>query len=157
MVRRRAFFQEESSFVSFVMRLTIAPLHKIHVEPHLVMAALIGLSDAQSFVVNGKCTVLPYSPPLIGVRRYEKPTHVRLRTPHRPWTTQRCGLGGIGKSQSVKASCVKSIPPTTENWLRKLYTYNKKNCKSTKDKHETNHINNKYNDTNTDTRKMHNT
>ena len=28
---------------------------------------------------------------------------------------------------------------------------------STEDKHETNHINNKYNDTNTDTRKMHNT
>ena len=52
---------------------------------------------------------------------------------------------------------VKSIPPTTENWLRKLYTYSLNNDKSTKDKHETNHINNKYNDTNTDTRKMHNT
>ena len=51
---------------------------------------------------------------------------------------------------------VKSIPPTTENWLRKLYTCNKKNYMSTEDKHETNHINNKYNDTNTDTRKMHN-
>ena len=51
---------------------------------------------------------------------------------------------------------VKSIPPTTENWLRKLYTYSKKNYMSTADKHETNHIN-KCNDTNTDTRKMHNT
>ena len=52
---------------------------------------------------------------------------------------------------------VKSIPPTAENWLRKLYQYSKKNCKSTEDKHETNHINNKYNDTNMNTRKMHNT
>ena len=52
---------------------------------------------------------------------------------------------------------VKSIPPTTENWLRKLYQYSKKNYKSTEDKHETNHINNKYNDTNMNTRKMHNT
>ena len=52
---------------------------------------------------------------------------------------------------------VKSILPTTENWLRNLYTYSKKNYMSTEDKHETNHINNKYNDTNTDTRKMHNT
>ena len=51
---------------------------------------------------------------------------------------------------------VKSIPPTTENWLRKLYKYSKKNHKSTEDKHETNHINNKYNDTNMNTRKMHN-
>ena len=31
------------------------------------------------------------------------------------------------------------------------------NDKSTEDKHETNHINNKYNDTNMNTRKMHNT
>ena len=52
---------------------------------------------------------------------------------------------------------VKSMPPTTENWLRKLYQYSKKNYKSTEDKHETNHINNKYNDTNMNTRKMHNT
>ena len=52
---------------------------------------------------------------------------------------------------------VKSIPPTTENWLRKHYKYSMKNDKSTEDKHETNHINNKYNDTYTDTRKMHNT
>ena len=51
---------------------------------------------------------------------------------------------------------VKSIPPTTENWLRKLYIYSMNNNTSTEDKHETNHINNKYNDTNTDTRKMHN-
>ena len=51
---------------------------------------------------------------------------------------------------------VKSIPPTTENWLRKRYKYSKKNYKSIEDKHETNHINNKYNDTNMNTRKMHN-
>ena len=52
---------------------------------------------------------------------------------------------------------VKSIHPTTENWLRKHYKYSKKNYKSTEDKHETNHINNKYNDMNMNTRKMHNT
>ena len=51
---------------------------------------------------------------------------------------------------------VKSFPPTTENWLRKLYVYSMNNNTSTEDKHETNHINNKYNDTNTDTRKLHN-
>ena len=52
---------------------------------------------------------------------------------------------------------VKRILPTTENWQRKLCTYSKKNYTSTEDKHETNHINSKYNDTNNDTRKMHNT
>ena len=51
---------------------------------------------------------------------------------------------------------VKSIPPTTENWLRKLYIYSMNNNTSTEDKHETNHINDKYSDTNTDTRKLHN-
>ena len=50
---------------------------------------------------------------------------------------------------------VKSMPPT-ENWLRKRYKYSK-NYKSTEDKHETNHINNKCNDMNMNTRKMHNT
>ena len=50
----------------------------------------------------------------------------------------------------------KSMPPTTENWPRKLYIYSLNNNTSTEDKHETNHINNKYNDTNTDTRKLHN-
>ena len=54
------------------------------------------------------------------------------------------------------AVIVKSIPPTTENWLRKLYIYSLNNDTSTEDKDETNHINNKYNDTNTDTRKLHN-
>ena len=52
-------------------------------------------------------------------------------------------------------STVQSIVLTTENWLRKLYTYSTKNYKSTEDKHETNHIN-KYNDTSSNTRKMHN-
>ena len=58
---------------------------------------------------------------------------------------------------STASEGVKSVPPTTENRLRKLYTYSKKNYKSTEDMHETNHINNKYNDTNMNTRKMHNT
>ena len=52
-------------------------------------------------------------------------------------------------------TCVKSIPPTTENWLRKLYKYSMNNDTSSEDKHETNHINNKYNDMNMNTRKMH--
>ena len=51
---------------------------------------------------------------------------------------------------------VKSTPLTTENWLRKLCIYSMNNNTSTEDKHKTNHINNKYNDTNTDTRKLHN-
>ena len=50
---------------------------------------------------------------------------------------------------------VKSIPPTTENWLRKRYNYSLNNDTSTEDKHETNHINNKCNDMNMNTHKMH--
>ena len=70
-------------------------------------------------------------------------------------TVTKCG--NSQRSLLSPTECVKSIPPTTENWLRKLYTYSKKNCMSTEDKHETNHINNKHNDTINDTRKMHNT
>ena len=66
-------------------------------------------------------------------------------------------FGNSQRSLLSPTVCVKSIPPTTENWLRKLYKYSKKNYTSTEDKHETNHINNKYNDTNMNTRKMHNT
>ena len=48
---------------------------------------------------------------------------------------------------------VKSIPPTTENWPRKVSTYSLNNNKSNEDKYDTNYINNKY--TNTYTRKLH--
>ena len=65
-------------------------------------------------------------------------------------------FGNSQRSLLSPTGGVKSIPLTAENWLRKLYQYSKKNYKSTEDKHETNHINNKCNDTNTDTRKMHN-
>ena len=66
-------------------------------------------------------------------------------------------FGNSQRSLLSPTGGVKSIPPTTENLLRKLYQYSKKNYKSTEDKHETNHINNKYNDTNMNTRRMHNT
>ena len=66
-------------------------------------------------------------------------------------------FGNIQRSLLSPTGGVKSIPPSTENWLRKLYEYSMNNNTSTEDKHETNHINNKYNDTNTDMRKMHNT
>ena len=59
--------------------------------------------------------------------------------------------------EQILAECVKGIPPTTENWLRKRYDYSLNNDTSTEDKHETNHINNKYNDMNMHTRNMHNT
>ena len=66
-------------------------------------------------------------------------------------------FGNSQRSLLSPTGCVKSIPPTTENWLRKLYKYSMNNDTSTEDKHETNHINNKYNDKNMNTRKMHNT
>ena len=66
-------------------------------------------------------------------------------------------FGNSQRSLLSPTGCVKSIPPTTENWLRKRYKYSMKNDKSTEDKHETNHINNKCNDMNMNTRKMHNT
>ena len=46
--------EETLFFVFIVMRLTDALLHKIHVKPYLVMAALISLPNAKSFVENGK-------------------------------------------------------------------------------------------------------
>ena len=63
----------------------------------------------------------------------------------------------VTKFGNSQRSLLSPTPPTTENWLRKQYTYSKKNYRSTEDKHERNHINNKYNDTNINTRKMHNT
>ena len=59
-------------------------------------------------------------------------------------------FGNSQRSLPSPTGGVKSIPLTTENWLRKRYKYNKKNYKSTEDKHETNRIN-KYNDMNMNT------
>ena len=87
-----------------------------------------------------------YPQSMYGVQQFGlSPTAVRK---FRRQAARACSTLGQG---------VKSIPPTSENWLRKLYKYSKKNYKSTEDKHETNHINNKYNDTNMNTGKTHNT
>ena len=100
--------------------------------------------------------------------------HPSSETSPRRWTTLiergnlRKSVNGLfakitaakfGNSQRSLLSPTGGVkrPPTTENWLRKLYKYSKKSYKSTEDNHETNHINNKYNDTNMNTRKMHNT
>ena len=63
-------------------------------------------------------------------------------------------FGSSQRSSLSPTGGVKSIPPTTENWLRKLYEYSTNINTSDEDKHDTNYINN--NDTNTDTRKLHN-
>ena len=77
-------------------------------------------------------------------------THVqKLQCPRLLLTHARCAV-------VWPLFCVKSTSPTTENWLRKLCTYSMNNNTSDEDKHDTNYINNKCNDTNTDTRKLHN-
>ena len=60
----------------------------------------------------------------------------------------------MGVEWRTGVSC-KEYTPTTENWLRKRYNYSLNNDTSTEVKHETNHINNKCNDMNMNTRKMH--
>ena len=102
-----------------------------------------GCACARTRSPNGKTTMLHRRPRLRFIWSSTIQTHLILGQQH-------C----CSPNHPV---CVKNILPTTENFLRKLYKYSKKNYKSTEDKHETNHINNKYNDTNMNTRKMHNT
>ena len=64
-------------------------------------------------------------------------------------------FGNSQRSLLSPTGVVKSFPPKTENWLRKRYHYSMNNDTSTEDKHKTNHINNKCNDMNMNTRKMH--
>ena len=75
---------------------------------------------------------------------YTKPQVTRTSFPSVLLLGVRTGAFGV---------CVKSIPPNTENWLRKRYNYSMNNDTSTEDKHETYYINNKCNDMNT--RNMH--
>ena len=53
-----------------------APLHKIQVEPYLVVAALIGLPDAQGFVRNRERAMFPHSPTFVRVWGLDKPAYV---------------------------------------------------------------------------------
>ena len=46
-------------------------------------------------------------------------------------------FGNSQRSLLSPTGGVKSIPPTAENWPRKLYQYSKNNNTSTEDKHET--------------------
>ena len=66
-------------------------------------------------------------------------------------------FGNSQRSLLSPTGGVKSIPPTAGGLLRKLQIHSLNNDTSTEDKHETNHINNKYNDMNMNTRNMHNT
>ena len=58
------------------MHMAIVLLHKVNVKTYLVMAALVGLSDAWSVVKNGECTMLPYFLAFIGVWVLENSTYV---------------------------------------------------------------------------------
>ena len=76
----------------------------------------------------------------------------------RIWCTIYTDYIGYSQRSSLSPTVgVKSTSPITENWLRKLCTYSLYNNTSNEDKHDTNFINYEYNDTNTDTRKLHNT
>ena len=54
MVRRRKFFQEDPSILFLTLGLFIVPFDEVWMKPCFVIAALIGLSQAQSFMRNGK-------------------------------------------------------------------------------------------------------
>ena len=72
--------------------------------------------------------------------------------PKDTWSNNGVGSSKFffGAELSAWSPCsVKSIPPNTENWLRKLYDKNYNNDTSTEDKHETNYS------MNNDTRNMH--
>ena len=57
-------------------------------------------------------------------------------------------FGNSERSSLSLTDGVQSTSPTTENWLRKLCTYSMNSNTSDEDKHDTNHINNKYNEMN---------
>ena len=65
--------------------------------------------------------------------------------------TETCQIRGQGSQYRCQQQClsVKSIPPNTENWQRKLYDKNYNNDTGNEDKHETNYS------MNNDTRNMH--
>ena len=75
--------------------LDLALLHKVHVKPYFVMAALISLSDAKSFKETGKA---PWPRVAVLVWELEKSTHVCPRTRNRREASTR---------QSAKAPSVK--------------------------------------------------
>ena len=58
----RTLFEQNSSVRFFVMLLGIAPIDEIQVEPCLMMAALIGWTQAESFAWGGKSTMHAYLP-----------------------------------------------------------------------------------------------
>ena len=76
MVRRRAFFQEDPSIVSFAVWLFVAPFDKVKVEPGVVVATLVSRADTKSFMENGECAVLSNFPLSIRIRRFEETTNV---------------------------------------------------------------------------------
>ena len=59
---RRTLFEESSSIMFFVMSLSAAPIDEFKVEPCLVVEALIGMAQAQSFVCDGESTMNSYIP-----------------------------------------------------------------------------------------------
>ena len=142
MIRLKASFQEESSFVSFVMRLTTAPLHKIHVKPHLVMAALIRLSDAKGFVGGmGNapcCRTLQRSLESGGLRNPHTSDHAPGTA---PGPHNGLGPGAIGKSvgegffddtQSIGAGGASPSSPV-ESSSNHVYMFLKHNSANSKE------------------------
>ena len=93
MARRRAFFQEDPSIVSFAVWLFVAPFDKVKVEPGFVMATLVSRADAKSFMGNGECAMLTNFPVSIRIRRFEQSTNVLPLTWNCSRSPQWCGAG----------------------------------------------------------------
>ena len=81
MMRRRTFFQENSS--------RALPIDEFEVEPCLVVAALIGRAQAWSFLWDGESDVKSDFPVLVGLRRLQEPAHINPAAWNRTWAPQR--------------------------------------------------------------------
>ena len=72
LVRSRPFFEGKSLLVPFTRFIAAVMVNEVHLWPHFMVATLIFGANAQSFVENGKSSMLTYFPVFMGVRSLEK-------------------------------------------------------------------------------------
>ena len=92
--------------VVVVLGPSVVPIYEIQVKPCLVMAALIGWSQAECFSWDGECTMLMHFPKSMRTRWFEKTADVCPIVRNGSRSPQWRRASGVSKAQSVKASSI---------------------------------------------------
>ena len=86
-------------------------IDEFKVEPCLVVADLIGRAQAYSFTWDGESAVKSDFQVLVGLRRFQEPTHISPASWNRNWWARKCWQSAVSKGFFNGTDVVSVVAP----------------------------------------------